>query len=160
MTLIAFGTRYGSTEECVSILKPELNDKNIKILKLGESKDKIKFDDYDSIIIGGQINAGKLNNKVKKFIDKNIDSLLSKKIGLFITCLEPVDTAAHYFDLNFPKILSDKAAVKSCFGGAIYFERLSFIERPILKMIAKTSENINRISTENIKKFASAFNKK
>ncbi|MBN2544225.1 MAG: flavodoxin domain-containing protein [Spirochaetes bacterium] len=158
MTLIAYGTRYGSTEECFDIMINELKDKNVKIINLKTAKEKVNINDYDKIIIGGPINAGRLNKYVRKFVEKNLQTLLNKKIGLFITHLEPVESAFKYFETNYPSKLLDKALVKSCFGGALYFERLSVLERPILKMITKSSANINQINKENIINFAKKIN--
>ncbi len=159
MTLIAYGTRYGSTEECFDILINELADKNVKIINLKTAKEEVNLNDYEKIIIGGPINAGKLNKHVRKFAEKNVQALLNKKIGLFITHIEPEDSAVKYFNASFPLKLVEKAVVKSCFGGALYFERLSALERPILKMITKTSENFNHINKENIIEFAKKINK-
>jgi len=159
MTLIAYGTRYGSTEECFDILINELKDKNVKIINLKTAKEEVDLSKYDKIIIGGPINAGKLNKHVRKFVEKNVQALLNKKIGLFVTHIAPEEEAVKYFNANFPLKLVEKAKIKSCFGGALYFERLSPLERPILKMIVKSSENINRINKENIIEFAKIINK-
>ncbi len=83
--LIAYATQYGCTEKCANMLSSQLKDSDlsISVVDLG-SKQKIALSDYDTVIIGGPITAGKINAKVKKFCADNLPELLKKKIGLFI----------------------------------------------------------------------------
>src|SRR5665647_2783504 len=83
--LIAYATQYGCTEKCANILSVNLKDSSssISVVDLG-GKQKISLNDYDTVIIGGPITAGKINTKVKKFCAKNLQELVKKKIGLFI----------------------------------------------------------------------------
>lgn len=159
MTLIVYGTKYGSTEEALEILLDNLEDKDVKIVNISKEKTFKNLDNFDKVIIGGPINGGRLNGYVKKFIQDNLKALLNTKLAIFITHLETATKANSYFKLNFPEELLEKAVCKGCFGGALYFERLSFLERFILKAITRSDKNIWAINKKNIEEFANVFNK-
>ncbi|MBY8982763.1 MAG: hypothetical protein KGD57_07430 [Candidatus Lokiarchaeota archaeon] len=90
--LIAYGTRYGITEEIAKEIANELetNDLISSLFNLNNKKqiDFPKIDDYDGILAGTGIKVGQWKKEVKKFLKANITVLNnnSKIFGLFISC--------------------------------------------------------------------------
>ena len=52
------------------------------------AKDSGKSKDYDCIVVGGSIYAGRIHPKVAGFCARNLDVLFQKKLGLFICCAD------------------------------------------------------------------------
>ena len=159
-TLIAYATQYGCTEKCANILSANLRDddnSSVLVVDLG-SKQKIALSDYDTVIIGGPITAGKINSKVKKFCAGNLPELLKKKIGLFI-CGAAAEQAQKELADNFPQELLNAAAAKGYFGYEFNFEKMNFAMRAIIKKISKVDKSVSNILEDNIKEFAASMQK-
>ena len=152
--LIAYATQYGCTEKCANMLSTNLKDydSSVSVVDLG-SRQKIALSDYDMVIIGGPINAGKINAKVKKFCKDNLPELLKKKIGLFI-CGASADQAQKELADNFPQELLKIALAKGYFGYEFNFEKMNFAIRALIKKISKIDKSVSNILEDNIKEFA------
>ena len=155
-TLVAYDSKHGTVKECAEKLAHKLADR-VTVSNISKKQRWPKIDDYDNVIIGASIHAGKVQNSVKKFCQENLEQLLSKKVGIFLCTLTPAEEAYHYIEEQFPKELQQHAAVNSCFGGAVFFERMNFVERFIMKKITKSSENIYQVSEDAIGNFTGAF---
>ena len=153
-TLIVFATGKGTTEKCANLLAEKLTaTKEIVNLKKGFPAD------YDTIVIGGSIHAGKIQGIVHKFIDSNRETLMKKRVGLFLCCLEEVEAELDkYFTISFPQDLRDHAFTKGFFGGELVFSSLNPLIRFMMKKIAKTDQDIHRIYEDAIDRFAEIIN--
>ncbi len=156
-TLIAYGTKYGCTEECAKKLAVKLNGtvdlKNIK------TKKDIDISQYDKVIIGGSIYMGKIQKEVSAFSLKNLDILKDKKIGLFICCMREGEIADTELNDSFPEELLTKAISKESFGGEFILKKMSFMDRMIVKKVSKIDKDTSTISEKTIDRFAQAMNK-
>lgn len=150
-TLIVYTTRHGCAEKCANKLKNGLAGE-ITLYNLKNSH-KIDLDNYERIIIGGSIHAGKIQKKVKQFCLKNLDAFKDKKIGLYICCMEEGEKATSQFKEAFPEELINHATATGIFGGEFNFERMNFIERSIIKKIAQIEKSVSKISDDKIDQF-------
>jgi menaquinone-dependent protoporphyrinogen oxidase len=86
--LIAFGTRYGSTEATAKELAKIFEEKGLQAelldLKGAKEKNWPKITEYDGVIVGTGIKMGKWTNKAKKFLREIKSDLESAGIKLFI----------------------------------------------------------------------------
>ncbi|MEA2107343.1 MAG: flavodoxin domain-containing protein [Bacteroidota bacterium] len=151
-TAIIYATKHGCTDKCAHTLANELNN-NALLINLDVSTN-VNLNEFNTVIIGGSIHAGSMNRKIKKFIDKNMDMLQSKKTGLFICCMEEGEKAQEQFKNAFPESLRNKAIAHGYFGGEFNFNKMNFFEKAIIKKIAKTDQNVSKINENNIKDFA------
>jgi len=154
--LIAYASKYGCTEKCAGILSKKLNEKaelcNLKACKTVDLKQ------YDKIIIGGSIYAGRIQKEVTQFCSNNMDILKSKKLGFFICGMQEGDAAQKEINASFPEELMSRAFIRECFGGEFKFSKMNMMERFIVKKIAKTDKDLSNIIESNIEKFAQATN--
>jgi menaquinone-dependent protoporphyrinogen oxidase len=159
--LIAYATQYGCTAKCANILSENLKGDDssisVSVVDLG-SKQKIALNDYDTVIIGGPITAGKINAKVKKFCAGNLPELVKKKIGLFI-CGAAAEESQKELSDNFPQGLLNIAIAKGYFGYEFNFEKMNFAMRAIIKKISKIDKSVYSILEDNIKEFAVSMKK-
>jgi len=157
-TLVLFASRYGCTEKCANMLAEKING-DVEVKDLVKNK-KIGLDGYDLVIIGGSIMAGKMNKVVTRFVDGNLQELLTQKAALFICCLQQGDTAKEQFNNAFPQQLLDQALARGYFGGEVDFAKLNFFMKGLMKKILETDKNVSNVSPENIEGFAQSVNNK
>ncbi len=156
-TLIAYASRHGNVEKCARELF-DLLDGKVDICNLNNRESFPDASTYDSIIIGGSIYNGKIQESVSMFCDANIGILTQKRLGLFISCLYSGEKAKKELQEAFPTELHDHAVVSDYFGGEIDTSRLSFLERIITKRMAESGQLVSSISYEKIRKFAEIIN--
>lgn len=155
-TIIIYSTHNGCTEKCAKNLSQKLNG-DISVVNLKNVTPKI-LNDYDTIIIGGSIRAGKIQSKIKKFCLQQAASLKTKRLGLFLCCMEQGDTAQKQFDDAYPEELRQHAMATGLFGGEFNFDKMNFLEKAIIRKVANVTESVSRISEENITEFAQQMN--
>ena len=149
-TLIVYQSTHGCTEKCVEKLKAGLSgDVDVVNLKSGGLKE---VSQYETIIVGGSIHAGRIQGKVKRFCSKHEETLLTKKLGLFICCMEE-EKDQEEFDANYPEVLRDHATASGIFGGEFDYDRMGFVAKAIIKKVAGTTESVSRIREDAISKF-------
>lgn len=154
-TLIVYGTKHGCTEKCSKLLKDKLTGEVVTInIEVDTVPDITSF---DNIIIGGSIYAGKIQNKINEFCDKNLNALKEKKIGLFI-CGMQKDNVTDQINNSFPEDLLTHAVAKESFGGELILKMMNPLEKLIIRLVSKTKKDISDISLENITIFAKLMN--
>ena len=155
--LLAYASKHGCTEECAKTLAEKLDGETT----LWNLKDKNRNDPgtFDKIIIGGSIYAGRIQKEVRDFCDKNESILKEKTLGLFICGTSEGDTAKNQLEASYPAALLSSAAVKESFGGMIVLSKMNFLEKKIIKAVAKLDSDMSNLSAETIDRFAEAINK-
>jgi menaquinone-dependent protoporphyrinogen oxidase len=157
--LIVYATTYGTVEKCADILQSGLKGDTLKInVNDKERMETIGFETFDTVIIGGSVRAGKIQSRLLDFCKKNITELQKKNLGIFICSLAPAEKAELYIRDNFPADLVQKTRALGYFGGELHFARLNMIEKFILKLIAKTDQDISRLDQERINNFVNVIN--
>lgn len=149
---VIYSTKHGCADKCAHTLANEI-DTNTALINLEISTDA-NLAEFDTIILGGSIHAGMINKRVKKFIEKNQDELIEKKLGLFLCCLFEGNKALEQFQDAFPESLRNKAIAHGLFGGELDFDKMNIFEKAIVKKVANIEESVSRINYRNIKNFA------
>lgn len=151
--LIAYATRFGTTEKCVYMLADILKKKNLEVEIVDLKKNKTaKLENYDLVAVGGSFVAFRMNSLVRKFIKRNLKTLLNTKTGIFMCGAD--GGWEEEIKRGFPQELLDKAAAKGYFGYEMLWDKMNPMMRSIMQKASKTTENISKINTENIQKFA------
>ena len=146
-------SRHGSAEKSAKMLREKVNgDVTLVNLKYDRIPD---LDLFETIIIGGSIHLGHIQDQVKKFCIKHEKTLLQKELGLYLCCMKKGEEAQQQFLEAFPESLRQHAEVKGIFGGEFMFDKMSFLERMIVKKTTGIKENISTIDYQIIDDFAS-----
>ncbi|MGE5630725.1 MAG: flavodoxin domain-containing protein [Caulobacteraceae bacterium] len=167
-TLVIYATKHGSTRKCASMLSKKLEGKvDLHDIKAGKAPD---LEQYDKVVIGGSIYAGRIQKEITEFCSQNLDALKNKKLGLFICCMLK-DNAVLQLKSSYPEELMSRAIASGSFGGEMNFSDMSFGERLITKLVSKTmakndpnsagmnmKKGISVLSGETIDKFAKTMN--
>jgi menaquinone-dependent protoporphyrinogen oxidase len=156
-TLIVYASKHGCAKKAAEKLGEAFGD-GTKVNDIRNTA-KINIADFDRIIIGGSIHAGRIQKVVKNFIQKNLARLLEKQLGLYICCMEEGESADKEFTNAFPKQLIEHTDARGFFGGEFNFEKMNFIERFIVKKIAKVTESVSNVKEDNIIDFINTMKK-
>ena len=156
-TLIIYESRYGSVKKAVDFLSVKLMDApDIKT-----SKEAIKADlgQYDNILIGGSIVMGRIQKSIKDLIDKKMDTLLTKRVVLFIAAAaeEPEQIEKEINDA-FPQKLRESALYTAHIGYGLNFEKMNFFYKSIIKKTMNTDKSVMKLDLAELDKVASLIN--
>ena len=147
-------SKHGTTQKVALKIYEKLNNPKVELIDLRKNKN-LDISGYSTIIIGGSIHAGMIQKRMKSFCESNLESLLKKKIALFLCCMEEGDKAIAQFENAFPESLRKHSLKNEIMGGEFLFERMNFLEKAIVKKIAGVKGNISKINEQKIEEFTS-----
>jgi menaquinone-dependent protoporphyrinogen oxidase len=151
--LIAYASKYGCTEKAALKLKELIENSTAINLTKGE---KVNVNEYDCVLLGGSIYAGKILKQVTDFVNGNLDKLLTRKVGLFLCCGNK-DLFEQQVKDSFPEKLVQKAETLGYFGYIYDFSKMNFLLKMIVKKIAKVTESEDCLDVKAIEAFAKKF---
>ncbi len=140
-TLILYSTTYGYAEEIAKSLASHFDHCDIQNI---QKRANIDLSTFDHIILGGSIYVGKVHKDLSTFAQEHESELLTKKLGLFLCCLFG-DKYMEEMQANFPATLIEHAYATENFGGKLQTEKMSFVHKMIMKMVAKSEQGKNPI---------------
>lgn len=156
-TLIVYMSTHGCTENVVNELKEKLTGEvDIVNLKKNHHPD---LGEYHRIIIGGSIHAGQIQKKVRDFCERNLDVFRFKEIGLFICCMYEGQVAKDQLKNAFPEKLHQYSKAEAIMGGEFNFSRMNFLEKMVVKKVARVNESVSTLDSKAIEKFARKMEK-
>jgi len=150
--LIAYGTRYGSTEEISINFKQTLeeNEYTVDLINLkAKTKTIPNISNYSGVLIGSGIRIGKWTKEAKKFLKTNVKAINDNKIlvGIFLSSGEASDpnkkpaAVEKYLVKVFQEIGLDLGdhVLYDAFGGVFDLtatSKLGWVNKRMLKMAA------------------------
>ena len=156
-TLIAYCTTHGCSEKTASELKMYLGEDAVLCNLKKEKTPGLK--NFDRVIIGGSIHAGKIQKTIQHFCTKNLDTLKQMELGLFICCMEEGENARNQLQNVFPEELQEIAKASACLGGEFNFGKMNFIEKFVVRKIAHVEESVSKIDHSAIEHFSNRMDK-
>jgi len=143
-SLILYKSNKGMTKKLAYLLNDKITSS--EVFDLDDFNGEI--DVYDNIIIGSPIYIGKINKKVKKYINENLKKLMKKNVYCFFSGMN-FKEEENVIKLNFDPILQEKFEF-GYLGGSYQFDKMNFIQRLIVKKIAGESESKENILEEKV----------
>jgi menaquinone-dependent protoporphyrinogen oxidase len=145
--LVAFGTRYGSTEKVATEIAAALSSNGVdtEVLDL-RSRKKETVSSYQLIVIGSGIMAGQWSKEAQQFLDENRDTLKGKKVALFACCgdVEFKKERAGEWKRKYVTDVGAKYGIDpistALFGGILDFDKYGFMVKAIMRSAKKTIE--------------------
>lgn len=155
-TLIIYESKQGYTHKCVKEIA-SLLDGSVVIVK---AKDGFKeaLEQYDFIIIGAAVYAGRVPSSIKKFYKQKMSALLQRPLALFM-CGTGIEFKDQYYTKNYPLPLLDHAMQKGWFGGVIEVDKHKNVTKFVLSRILKGEKELHVERLEEIKPFVDAIKK-
>ena len=137
-TLIVYGSTHGFTEMCAQRLAQQLPF-DVDTVDLSTHPHP-KLASYGVIAVGGSIHLGAIQPIVGEFCERERDALLRHPLALFLSCMKRDEEAAQQFDNAFPLPLRAHAFARANLGGAFYFDRMSLLQRWVVRKIAHVDQ--------------------
>ena len=151
---IVYFSKHGTTEKVAQMIAKNLGENSTTLINIWENP-RLNLATFDLIILGCGIYMGTPTKFFRKFCDKNMNVLLMKKVGLFVCGMEADEAKQQQETMNaYPEILLQHAIAKAFLGGEFLFEEMNFMERAIIKRIAKTNKSISALKESEINEFA------
>ena len=168
-TVILYATKRGTTHDVALRIADALVDMgadtapeilDLKVIE-GLPEQLPDLATYDCIILGSAVYAGQVRKEMKSFLlplslPENRAKLEGKNFGIYLCGLD-VAKEDEAFSANFPDELLSIAKVKAFLGGTFDPKNANFVERTIIKAVAKTSESVDTVSEKKITQFAQAL---
>ena len=144
-------SHHGTTRKVAKQIQEKLGFSDSVLIDL--SKDQIpNLNDFNTIIVGGSIYMGTMQNKIKEFCIKNQEILLKKRLGFFM-CSMNKELKQKSFDESFPEKLRTVAIANGLLGGEIIIKNLGFIEKIIVRMVSGVKEDQSTLDQNAIDQF-------
>ena len=151
---IIYASKYGTTEKVAEAIADKLKGTNEVELFSLKKNPQPNIGAFEMVIIGSSIYAGQASRKVKAFCKENESLLLQKRIGLFVCGMHPDKEEQDKEVQNaFSEVLLKKSSATKFLGGAYLFEQMNFLERMIIKKVAKTTSSVQQIDWEGVEGF-------
>ena len=151
-TLIVYMTSHGCAEKAAGIIHDLLPE---EVASVNLENDEVPpLDQFDLVIIGGSIRIGKIQKRIRKFCEKNLDQLLQKRIGLYICCMYEDSKAREQLKKNYPEQLLNHANGTGIFGGELDFDKMNAFERMIIKDVIGITVNVSLFNEQAVIEFS------
>ena len=148
-TLILYATKHGATREAAKRIALKIPGAVLHDLKQANTS---SLADFDCVIIGSSIYVGAIRKEAKTFLAQNADRLKDKKFGLFLCGLQE-NEEKQFFASNFPPDILTAAKETAFLGGIFDPKKAGFMERFVIKAVAKLPGYTNMIDNAKIDKF-------
>src|SRR6056297_3514856 len=133
-TLIVYASKHGSAEKAANKLYQNLGDDK-EIVNIQENS-KPFIDNFDTVVIGGSIYGGNIQKEIQKFINDNLNTLLDKRIGLYLCCGIEKDFEKQLENSISEKLLAHTAVV-GYFGYEYNIDKMNLLEKGIDKLTVR-----------------------
>ena len=121
---IIYSTNIRATKKAAKILSSKLNCQT-QLIPIEKAKTACLLK-YDYIILAGSINNGNVQGVLKRYISRNLKTLMEKPTALFLNCDENNEKN---FDKTFSEELVKSSFLKSNFGTEINKDEGNFFEK-------------------------------
>jgi menaquinone-dependent protoporphyrinogen oxidase len=141
--LIAYGSRYGSTEEIASKLAGFLEEEGVEATVLDVKKNRSwpSLEGYDGVIVGSGVKITKWMREPLEFLKRKRDELEGKKLALFVSCMSVLTDPDHAREELLEKVM-ERAGVEAdlyeAFGPVVDMgegSRMGFLDRRIARTV-------------------------
>ena len=144
-------SRHGTTAKVSAELKEKLGAEKTTLVDL-ENDQMPSLDEFQTVIIGGSVHAGTIQQELTTFCFKNKSELLKKRLGLFM-CFMNNDLRELEFEDSFPIDLRKHAAAKGFVGGEFLIEKMNPLEKDAVRKVKGIDQSVYRIDKNAIHKF-------
>jgi menaquinone-dependent protoporphyrinogen oxidase len=145
-TVILYDTKHGFTKEVAYFIEDSIEDASL--FPLNEAFD---LNEYDVVYLGSYIYKGKLSKNTIKFITKNKNILMGKKIKLFCSALDSGDFYNAIQTSLDPEIFYRSKKVNT--GGKVVMKNLRGYEKRLLKRRINVTDDTATFNKEKVLEF-------
>ena len=130
--LIAYATKSGTAREAAEILARELPKHEVTLADLSETAPVPG--DFDYIVLGGPIRAGKVHPALRRYVKANEAAIAAVPHTLFVCCAYG-EMLVDYMEMSYPASLRESAEAMLNFGGVLDVSRQKGFDKWITRMM-------------------------
>lgn len=134
-TLILYSSKHGTTKRYAKEMADQLFPQG-HVIQV-ESINHHQLNQFDTVVLGTPIYAGRPQRDMSAFCQKFHDELLSKRLYLFATGLASGDLASRELQEAYPETLQQHAQEKIFLGGAVDYPSLNLLEKSVVSLMPK-----------------------
>lgn len=149
--IIIYMSLHGCAEKAAFKLR-DMYWKDVDLINL-RYQDPPPLENYDTVIIGGSVHMGSIQEKVKKYCRDNEWELLTKRLGLYLCHMWEGETALKQFNEAYSEQLRNHAIAKGLFGGEFNLEKMNRFEKMLVWKAGRVDRSIKKINTKAIEGF-------
>ena len=152
-TLIAFSSRYGTSEKVAALLSERLKeDGTIRVQNVVEQPD-VDWDTVDHVIVGSSIRMGAIQGEMKEWLKAHEAELLARPLGLYLCAGTPTESERRReLEEAYNDELRTHAYFVEVVGHGYDFKRMGFLDKAIVRMMAKQSESSLDLDEEKLER--------
>jgi menaquinone-dependent protoporphyrinogen oxidase len=148
--LVAYATAAGSTKEVAETIGKTLQEKGA-IVDVSRAKEVTGMSDYDAVILGSGVRAGRTYAEATTFLSTYHSALAELPMACFVVCLtmkentdQSCKEASGYLDMMMQTAPGVNVVSKGLFGGALKYDTLPLLFKLIMKWFIKEGEGDHR----------------
>ncbi len=151
---ILYTTRYGSTRLAAEAIARGCQDQNIEPteIELRDLREDSSMPSGEVVVIGAPVYGGTIPKAVSRFVEANLDALLERRIGLFLSCLYDDERAEKQLADNFPARLIAHSFGRYYVGGRVELTQLRWLDRVIMKRVGGVEHDVDKSNPEEIRR--------
>lgn len=154
--IVVFDSAHRTTADVAARIAEKLGNGTQLVFLRDKSAEKVDLGTADLVVLGGPVYAGTWSKRAAKFARLREADLAAKKFAYFSVGME-VEDAAKAAKNALPETLVAKAVASTKFGGALHMQSLNFLERAIIKAVAKTTEDQDKTDWAAVDAFADSL---
>jgi len=155
--LIVYTSRHGTTRTLVDNIVEHLAA-SVDVINL-KTQTMPNLDRYQKILIGGPIYNGRVSGSIRHFCEKHKTQLLSRKVGLFLSCITGFEQAERYMKVSFPRWLLEHAFAKEQLGGKLIRKSIRPSQRLLLSLLVGIREDRDTLNPDALTRLVAATHK-
>jgi len=143
--LVCYATSEGQTAKVANRIAETLEARghDVRALAVRDLPADVHVEDFDAVLVGASIHAGKHQPAIREFVEANRDALDAKPTAFFQVSLSSADEegaaqAAGYVD-ELVRTTGWHPDRVGFFGGALRYSEYGFLKRFVIKQAVKRS---------------------
>jgi len=139
-SIVVFDSKHGMTADIAARIAERLGE-GCRLVYLGDKgSERVEFSGCALVVLGGPVYAGRWSKRAARFAALREQDLLGRRFAYFSVGMDAAD-AMKAARSALPAARADAALGEPKFGGAFRMKSLNFLERAIIKAVAKTTED-------------------
>lgn len=139
-TLIAYSSRYGTSEKVAALLAERLSG-DVRVQNIVEEPN-VTWEMVDHVIVGSSIRMGIIQHEMKEWLALHEAHLLEHPLALYLCAGTPTESERiRELEEAYRESLREHAYFVEVVGSGYDFERMGFLDKAIVRMMAKQKES-------------------
>lgn len=155
-TAIIYTSKHGTTEKVAQRIAEGLRASGEAVL-IDLKKDKHpSLEGFDTVVLGTSIHMGNPAKAMQRYVTEteHKNALEARRVGLFVCCMHPDKAQCDLqFEHAFPEYLQRHAVAAIIAGGEFLTDRMTRIERAIIRKVAGSAAPVCNIDAAAIDGF-------